>query len=126
MFHQVKGTNHGYIPTVVYMQLHWILWSLCQLMPQAAHIINFCISTICCAFWSKNYLMWRRCVRVYEEEAQVVMGHAMSLLPTGETIVYPCNITKVEVCGKVLETKYWLGEQGPLLTISLSKWDCNC
>ena len=44
----------------------------------------------------------------------------------GETIVYPCSITKVEVCGKVLKTKYELRQQGPIFIISLSKWDYNC
>ena len=48
-----------------------------------------------------------------------------AFFPPGETIVYPCSITKVEVCGKVLKTKYYLGEQGVFI-ISLSHWDYNC
>ena len=49
-----------------------------------------------------------------------------AFFPPGEIVVYPCSVTKFEVCGKVLNTKYQLYEKARRFIISLSIWDYNC
>lgn len=60
-------------------------------------------------------------------ERKVSWEMLWAFFPAGERVVYTDDDTEVKLCGDVLETYYYKGENGDLnFLIEVSKWDYDC